>query len=277
MDELHPWKRLNTKYVFIWIFLNPNQAWIISPSSDLRTGVLYRSFDGGNSWQNNSIPFGKAELFFLDASLGWALADRGSDDGSQAVDIYSTANGGLTWVLIHQVEFGQDNINGMLPFDGKKSGIKFSNINRGWITGTNDALGEFYLFTTQDSGLTWNRQILPLPAGYQASEVTTFPPLFFSSLVGLLPVQMKQVSNSTDFYTTSDGGTTWTSTRPVPVSGLEDCISSLICRVWSGSALASTEDGGITWLQQPTNVNLRNSLAQLDFVTPNIGYALSST
>jgi photosystem II stability/assembly factor-like uncharacterized protein len=261
--------------ILIGFFLNSNQGWVLLPSSDLATGTLFRTKDGGNSWQNWAVGFGQANLFFLDTQNGWALADRGSIAGKQAVDIYQTRDGGETWLLIHQVSLEMPNSPGRLPAAGFKNAIVFRSPNNGWITGSVSVPGTSWLFSSQDSGVSWSQQNLTLPAGAQNNTLILFPPFFFEDKDGVLPVRLSQVSTLTSLYLSNDGGETWRITTPVVVYGPLDCISALACRVWNGTTLASTDDGGQTWQQARTNVDLRQSLVQIDFVTPSNGFALS--
>ena len=62
------------------------------------------------------------------------------------------------------------------------------------------------LLVTRDLGKTWDQ--LPLPAGLQYPQVT-----FFSPTEGVLVARETQGEFGSTFYTTADGGQTWT---PVP-------------------------------------------------------------
>lgn len=261
--------------IIIGFFINSNEGWALIPSSDLSTGTLYRTKDGGNSWQNWAVGFGQATLFFLDSQNGWAMADRGSTVGRQAVDIYQTIDGGATWSVIHQVSFEIPDSSGRLPLAGTKNNISFRSFDVGWVTGSIQSPGQSWLFISQDSGNSWTQQNLALPAGSQNSTLIIFSPYFFDDLEGVLPVRQLQVSTLTNLFLTDDGGETWTTTTPVAIIGPLDCVSPLACRVFNGINLASTNDGGVTWLQTRANVDMRQSLVQVDFVTPEIGYALS--
>ncbi len=256
-------------------FLNANEGWVLLPSSDLMLGTLYRTNNGGNTWQNWAVAFGGAHLFFLNQQIGWALADRGSTIGKQAIDIYQTTDGGENWSLISQVSSELPDYPGQLPLAGTKSGILFRETNIGWVTGSIQSPGQSWLFITRDGGRTWSQQNLVLPSGNQSSTLKISPPYFSNAEQGVLPVRLSQVSELTNLYLTNDGGETWTTTLPVAVTGPLDCVSYLSCRIWNGVTLASTDDGGTSWQQVRTNIDLRQSLLQIDFINPTNGFALS--
>jgi photosystem II stability/assembly factor-like uncharacterized protein len=256
-------------------FLNTNESWVVLPSGDFISGTLYRTQDGGNNWQSTTVPFGSVTLYFLGSKNGWALADRGSGAGTQMIDVYSTSDGGMTWQLVYQMVPGQTESPGEIPSTGVKNGITFLDLDRGWITGTSSETNTSMLFISQDKGITWSRQNLILPLNYQSSTLSIESPTFFNSSQGLLPVHLYQVSPAVALFKTEDSGITWTSTLPAPIDGLVDCISVDKCRLWNGISLLMTDDGGKSWQQYRSNVNLRNSLTQLEFISPDIGYALS--
>jgi len=256
-------------------FLNVNQGWVVVPASDFLTGVLYRTSDGGNTWQSTSVPFGATQLFFLDAENGWAMADRGSSAGSQAVDIYQTTDNGQTWIAVYQMTPGQADEPGTIPYTGSKLGISFHDTLNGWITGTVSTPNTAWIFTTGDGGRTWSKQNLVIPANYQSSILAIQPPRFYGVAEGLLAVRLTQASSATSLFTTNDSGVSWQNTNPVPVSGPIDCISLQACWVWNGVTLAATEDSGKTWRQARTNVNLSSSLVLIDFTSQTNGFALS--
>jgi photosystem II stability/assembly factor-like uncharacterized protein len=262
-------------------FLDANRGWVVLPSEDQATGTLYRTVDGGNTWDIEPVPFASGKLFFIDGLTGWALADRGSFSGSQAVDIFRTTDAGRRWVTVTQVTAEQpENTNpqgvpGPLPYAGIKNTISFRSPDIGWVAGSVSAQNDSWLFNSRDGGFNWIKQNLELPSGAQGSLLSIDAPIFFSSQEGLLPVYLYNVGEIFALYTSRDGGSTWTATTPVPVIGEVDCVSFTSCRIWNGNTLALTEDGGQSWQQVKTNVNLQQTLVQIDFTSPQVGYALS--
>ncbi len=262
-------------------FLDANRGWVVLPSADQATGTLYRTTDGGNTWDIEPVPFATVKIFFFDRVTGWALVDRGSFSGSQAIDIFRTTDAGTRWVTVSQVTSEQaenanpETIPGPLPYTGIKNTISFRSSDTGWVAGSVSAPGNSWLFNSRDGGYSWIKQSLALPAGAQNSLLSIDAPMFFSQQEGLLPVFLYQVGELFALYTSRDGGATWTVTTPVPVVGELDCVSFSACRIWNGNTIAITEDGGQSWQQVKTNVNLQQTLVQIDFTSPQVGYALS--
>jgi photosystem II stability/assembly factor-like uncharacterized protein len=262
-------------------FLDANRGWVVYPSADQVTGTLYYTIDGGNTWNIEPVPFATVKLFFIDGQTGWALVDRGSFSGSQAVDVFRTSDAGQRWVAVTEVTSDQeDNTNpsgvpGPLPYAGIKNTISFRSPDIGWVAGSVSAPNDSWLFNSRDGGSTWIKQDLALPSGAQGSLLSIDAPFFFSAQEGVLPVFLYQVGELFTLYTTRDGGATWNVTTPVPIDGALDCVSFKSCRIWNGNTIAITEDSGQSWQQVKTNVNLQQTLTQIDFTSPQVGFALS--
>lgn len=262
-------------------FPDPNHAWVLIIGSNDTIGTLYRSETGGNSWESDPVDFTNARFTFVPGnsnnySNGWALAERSTTNNAQAVDLYATSDGGETWSLIHQATPVLGNQGGNLPYTGFKNGITFRNSLRGWITGESPQSGESWLYVTNDGGRSWYEQVLFLPTGSQTNTVITNPPFFFNDQQGLLPVRLEQISELTVLYETTDGGTNWAFTTPVPVVGPIDCVSPTTCRIWNGRILASTENGGVSWRQTTTNIDLSDLFYKFDFIDSLVGFAIST-
>jgi photosystem II stability/assembly factor-like uncharacterized protein len=264
-------------------FADPNHAWTLITRMNDISGTLFKTENGGNTWQTDPVPFTNARFFFLPGNNGnyangWAMVDRSFTANSQAVDLYATLDGGETWNPIHTVNPTQGNQSssaGALPYTGFKNGLTFLSPLRGWITGESPIAGMSWLYITNDGGKNWSEQVLSLPTGAQTNTVITEPPFFFNAQQGLLPVRLEQISDLTVLYETVDGGLTWSFTTPVPIAGQIDCVSPSTCRVWNGRVLAATENGGGSWRQVTTNVDLSNAYFQIDFVDPLFGFAMS--
>ncbi len=92
-----------------WSFISARTGWIWSPephNSDSTApvkGTLYRTDDGGESWQvvparkglENYLTHGEeiVELNFADARFGWAIAQ----DQHDLTQLLRTRDGGKTW------------------------------------------------------------------------------------------------------------------------------------------------------------------------------------
>jgi photosystem II stability/assembly factor-like uncharacterized protein len=256
--------------------LDPNTAWVLVPNADYFTGKLYHTTDAGLTWTSFDAPFGGARLQFLDLSTGLALADLGAGAGSQGVEMFQSSDGGATWLSVFNNDPNRPDSSNSLPLGGIKNGMTFLDANTGWVTGSRPVDGEVYLFATNDGGVDWAMQNIPLPAGYGAYLYMPQAPVFFGN-DGFLPL-MVNLSNTTTFtfYTTHDGGATWIgdptdASRVVP-PGHYAFADSLHGWCWDGGAnLYSTSGGALTWSKIPTNLDLNDRLSQLEFVPGTAG------
>jgi photosystem II stability/assembly factor-like uncharacterized protein len=246
-------------------FMNLTDAWAasaaitLSPTGSLTSTVtVYRTIDGGNTWEPGT-PFevpgeGPGSLTFLNTQYGWTMIALGIGAGSEAVGIYRTSDGGDTWEQVSLTAGipGQSTPSS-LPFGCDKSGLTFATARTGWATGFCPG-GPIFFFVSHDGGATWTRDTLPAPSGYPATlysqcQCAFNPPLFFSRLDGFLAVGIYEVTQSWQLYVTHDGGTTW-SPNPLPVTqpiGRVDMINDNDGWVTDGTTLYRTEDGGRNW------------------------------
>jgi photosystem II stability/assembly factor-like uncharacterized protein len=267
----------------VFASLNQNVAWVAVFEKQQPDGtmpnVVFRTSNGGQSWQEATLPTGSlgvSQVQFINAQDGWALTSfGGSGMGSQAVALYRSTDGGQTWRFVARAGYP----GGTIPLQGMKSGMSWLSTSTGWITGAiNAAQNYVYLYRTQDGGVTWQQQSLPLPAGQ--ALVTTDPPIFFSATDGLLPVTFStpQQGVSLMVYATQDGGATWSSSTLLPNIGTtwnEDLLS--MQQGWvaaNGGTLYETSDSGQHWTALTPSSNFQ-AITQLDFVSAQEGWAIS--
>ena len=269
-------------------FFNRSTAWV-TVIDGIRLFV-YRTHDGGQSWQKAQPPdqsFGNFQIFFLNAQVGWIMVGKGAATGSEAVDVLHTSDGGVTWKVISVSNYNTANNPKGLPFGGDKSGLSFVNETTGWATGFTAADNFAWLYITHDGGVTWQHQSIPLPAS--ASQVSTIPPVFFNATSGLLPVIIPSLAGQTiNIYVTHDGGASWSATGPVPTSataGTIDFVDALHGWIVSNtfdvksnqyinSTVYRTGDGGHHWTRY--TVRLNADITMIDFVSQTRGWAIDS-
>jgi len=205
-------------------------------------------------------------LQFVNAQDGWFLTSlHGGAAGSEDIVLYRSTDGGQTWSLVASS-------SGTLPFHGIKSGMGWISDTTGWITGSIAIPNFVYLYRTQDGGVSWQPQSLPVPSGQAVA--TTSPPVFFSAAEGLLPVTF---NTGFGIYATHDGGASWsTLTLPSGANGTWDFLS--MQQGWvvgaSGNTLDETSDGGQHWTALTPTANFQ-AISQLDFVSAQQGWAIS--
>jgi photosystem II stability/assembly factor-like uncharacterized protein len=263
-----------------YAFLNPSVAWVYSSIRDPNTlgGITkyYRTTDGGQTWLSSinqgDIP---GQIIFTNSRDGWMFSSLGVASGSEGADIFRTSNGGATWTKVATAAYSTAGQPGALPFDGDKSGIGARDVATAWVAGGNADPTFAWLYVTHDGGATWQHQALPLPAN-TGGQVVTFPPTFFNTQDGILPVLL---GNGTDVFVSHDGGATWQSTALVGaaefdfINAREGWASSGAAT--GGSMLYATSDGGQHWTQLPPGPDSQD-LEVLNFVSAEIGWAIDN-
>jgi photosystem II stability/assembly factor-like uncharacterized protein len=263
-------------------FRTASVASIATPRPDGASTQVLHTADGGSTWQQAiiSMPFPR-QISFVDAQHGWLLAAvRPTGGAAEPVAVFRTADGGKTWTNIATALFADTTPPGRLPYGGQKSGMRFLDASTGWVTGTVPLANLAWLYITHDGGSTWHQQALLMPPGLPTARLSVLAPTFFSAADGILPVIFTDATTdsplATALYTTHDGGTTWSSTVPVPAALPLLSIADMQ-HGWAtdGTLLYSTSDGGAHWLKLSPGASF-NHIAQLDFVSATLGWAISS-
>jgi len=244
---------------------------------------ILHTVDGGQTWQQATIqmPFPR-QISFIDPQHGWVLAAvRPLGGAAEPVGVFRTTDGGKTWANVATVLFADATPPDRLPYGGQKSGMRFLDASTGWVTGTVSSSNLAWLYVTHDGGSTWHQQSLLMPPGVPSSQLLVLSPTFFSPVDGILPVIFSNVNTgseiATAIYATHDGGNTWQSTTPLPVA--LRILSFADTQHWwasDGTVLYSTADGGKRWLKLSPAAVFKN-IAQLDFVSDKVGWAISLT
>lgn len=256
-------------------FSSAEQAWVLIPeaSDPMGSGVLYRTRDGGGRWESLPVPFGSADLAFLDENEGWAMAGLGVGAGSMGVAIYRTGDGGATWQQVYTNDPNLANASADLPLSGLKNDLTPLNAQTAWISGVTYAPETFYFFKTSDGGRTWAEQPLPMPPAAQGAEISIDEgPAFLSAQEGFLSVRFSGESSKTAFYATQNGGQTWELLSTLPGAGSVDFVSPQQAVFWTGEQFFVTADGGQAWTSISPDVLFGESFAGMDFVDARSGW-----
>lgn len=243
---------------------------------------IFHTVDGGGTWRHSTIPVPSvAAINFLNSQDGWLVASLAAYMGDDEVEIYRSTDGGETWIKVASAT--RESETSGLPVSGGKAGITFLNPTTGWITGATLGPEWIYLYMTRDGGRTWRQQDLPLPPHVTAPwYCLTNSPMFFTAQDGVLPVfynvaeptTYRTIASVGVLYGTHDGGATWTYGTPVPSGNgplsFPDIHHGLIT---DGQLLHVTSDGGHHWTTLRPGTPF-SEIKQLDFASPNVGWAL---
>jgi len=263
-------------YVGTWFWQNPipqgrsvaradfagDTGWAVGNRTVLRT------LNGGAQWgKQYAMPGADSANFVdvdaVDSNVTWIVATDGL--------VLRSLDGGTTWE--NRVPAGAS----------QPTAIKFLNASEGWL---GDSAGG--LFRTTDGGDSW-QLVSDLGSIYRMdvsggrllinAGTTIFTVTSGSDVVTPLG-KMSELANSVSFYDgqhgiavtymgnysrTSDGGKTWTRSRPIDRQAIDvttvKCVSALTAYAFSSTDVVwKTSDGGATWTRfRPKYINRAGS------------------
>ncbi len=125
-------------------FLDPENGYMVvrrATSSNFRVGALFRTSDGGASWQRLWIPIGDP-VGFVTTNKGWVAG------GATGDELYQTTDGGNSWQR-QEVGGGKGQNRYRLPV--------FSNENSGTlpVVVKQGTTAQVQTYVTEDGGSTW--------------------------------------------------------------------------------------------------------------------------
>jgi len=224
--------------------VNGDTAWVGAFDEAAGLGGVFKTTDGGVSWsQQNAGAYTTAGeswfnfVHFFDANVGITQGDPEGAGGE--FEIYKTTDGGDTWTRIP----GPALPNPLSGEYGYNGGYAYSGDTL-WFT-TNKGR----LYRTNDRGVTWNAYQAPLTDFGSAAQSGSVD--FSSTTNGCL---LKTAGTVYTFYTTTNGGQTWTA--GVPFAGTRRLLSYIpgtnIIVGTSAAAPVGTSvsvDNGTTWTE----------------------------
>jgi len=270
-----------TGYSVFTSFLDENNAWLqIADNNNYPFGgFLYRTNDGGLTWQEFETPFSAGDLEFVDENNGWILADLGIGAGSMAVSVFQTNNGGETWERVYTNDPNLEGSGDTLPLGGIKVLLVPLDMQTAWIGGVVYANGTVYLFRTDDGGETWtNIENIELPQGSQNSQITVEKIHFVSATQGILVLRVTSNNQRTLIFSTNDGGVTWQAfSQNIPEAGLLEIPSANEIVFYSSDQFYITEDAGVTFNIINSETSFGNTVSDISFVNSKNGWLITTS
>jgi photosystem II stability/assembly factor-like uncharacterized protein len=239
---------------------------------------MYRTADGGRTWDNFIVPFSMGDLSFVDTENGWVMADLGVGAGSNAVAVFQTTNGGYSWGKTYTNDPNEENAAETLPLGGIKSDLVPLDLNTAWVTGVTYAPGDVYLFRSNDQGKTWKQVPLPIPAEAQNFElgIDKDQMKFVSPTDGYLALRMSGDATRTAVYVTHDAGNTWSLTPTVlDGAGASSFLTRQDAIIYDGEQFQVTRDEAQTWSAVPPDISFGETFAGMEFVNPMSGWVIT--
>jgi len=267
-------------------FVGPDAGWIEADTLHAgaagapRTEPVYRTLDGGQTWQPVGRVRSECKLDFVDRRHGWCIG-IGAAMGSSTVWLYRTSDGGSTWRLVSHTGLpGAGSTPGALPYNCTKT-INFTSPRIGWAAQFCNG-GRARLYMTTDAGARWRQLAVPglprgAPAAY-ASGGVSLPAVRGSRLTVSLDLEgSPHVTNI--IATSTNRGRRWHSQLAPgnPRYGPVDLIDPQHFVLDAGATLVATNDAGAHWRNLKATKRFLKSLGQpltSDFLSPRLGFVV---
>ncbi len=235
-------------------FVNADTV-VISTNKWEKNGTIYRSNDGGYSWEQvYTFPDFFLSLQFFNDSVGLA---------SGLNVILRTTDGGASWIPIYDIPGMTTFKTGIIWMDIATDGIAYAGI-QAWESGLNN-LSRF-LLKSVDSGTTWDKVV---DFENVAGKCVIF---FHDEWRGFIEL-------GSSLEQTLDGGVTWKQTNnQLGVLDMAMPSDSVVFSVdWqippqgepSSFAICTSMDGGMVW---QCNYQVGPSLEAIHFLNDTVGF-----
>jgi photosystem II stability/assembly factor-like uncharacterized protein len=221
------------------------------------------------------------QVYFLDSRQGWVVSQEQSFG---IADLFRTSDGGANWTLVTKIDVNKEfglSLNNEPTADGTRADAKlrgqfaFRGTSLAWFVPLGSSsvippgstpLDSLTLFRSTDGGLNWEPQKIAIPTGVSASDPGVVSLKLFDDRQGILELVVNPRSGSCAtcggtliekrfVYTTSDGGTTWSSPIAVPQPTYYASMRYIDAEHWVGwpygGGWISTSDAGQHWQVVP--------------------------
>jgi photosystem II stability/assembly factor-like uncharacterized protein len=198
-------------------FLDREHGWFATFSVLNLAEKVYRTSDGGRTWQAFSAPThnmaagAQDSLQFVTRARGFLMDTLPT---APAAALYRTSDGGATWHRVASMQPGRRGGPGVLPALGRFEFEPGGTI--GWLS--NNQFGS-KLYRTTDAGRNWRPVRLPAPAG----AIRGLPAVFDRTLVEPVTIGAGTAAGSLRVYVSKDEGTTWSLASSLPEPARPSC------------------------------------------------------
>jgi photosystem II stability/assembly factor-like uncharacterized protein len=226
---------------------NEDSIWICGNSGD--TTLIYATFNGGESWEQQYLNTGGRYLYFIEIFSRENAMAMGCAYSDVPLPVVQTTNVGEDWIeknteyLIH--DYGEANCISMVN-------METAFFQKKWST----------LYKSTDGGTTWDSVYTP----HSGESVN-----FYNEQFGLLGTTFGRI------HSTVDGGTTWEEISNLGLNSVK-CIEFLPGtpnRIWVSVAqnLFFSEDSGRTWFEYSIDGDFLSY--DIDFVDDQHGWIMA--
>ena len=205
-----------------WFGPSPEQFPLPDDPSHLASNMLWRTSDGGRSWQSTELPSGPNSFGYaarVSSDIGFLLLAP-TNQLTPPWTLYRTGDGGATWSPVATVPLAAGAV-GQPPADvGFTEPLVFADESNGLLVEGNEGPT---VLRTHDGGVTWTPIELPKPADPWAYLLSVSELRAFGSHVVMAAVLGRRGEDGTStepdpanypVYTSDDAGRTWQATYP---------------------------------------------------------------
>jgi len=181
--------------------------------------IVLKTNDGGNHWDRYTSKVAEYAHFvstvhFVNPDKGYIIALSEGGAGQQTKYLYSTSDGGKTWSKLKVTDsISPDSPSGLSPVEGPIT-MNFIDSNRGIILISSILSPEITMYSTTNSGKSFEKKILPVPPQYEKYCVTFLSQPVFSNNQGIFVSlfyrnnDIKEISQPV-IYKSTDYGNIW--------------------------------------------------------------------
>jgi photosystem II stability/assembly factor-like uncharacterized protein len=249
---------------------------------------LYRSTDGGNTWQQRPVPLGPSgpsvtffnDISFVDDQNGWLFAGGGG--GTQCAQggatVWRTSDAGTTWQRLVYVD-PQGDVAHSIGFAQCKENISFVDLQHGFVDAWDDN-GHPTIYATSDGGVNWIASTLSDPPGYVtlgSGDVLRAGPVsgFGGELLVDTSGNNERGQPRSFVFRSIDGGRTWLYLEPALGDEIFLTANRWLRVETSGCQL--TVDAGQSWQSYPCSyANPGGVQSQFYFGDGVVGYGVAN-